>query len=368
MGISSHDSSVALFLPTLTAGGIERCFLNLAEGFLDQDITVDLVVADLRGRFISQIPDGVNVVNLGADRTLKAILPLRNYLNTIEPSVLLSGHTHANIAAILASKTSRAKTKIAVGIHNTLSQKSATGFMSRAVQFLYPHLYKLADEIIAVSEGVKQDLLNNINLDPEVISVIHNPVSINSVVKQSMEKVSHEWLSDESLQVVLGAGRLTKQKDFETLIRAFVDVQKVNKQARLIIAGTGDKKELEDLATDLGVGDKIDLVGYVDNLYAYMRLADIFVLSSQWEGFGIVLVEAMAVGTPVVSTDCPHGPAEILQNGEFGELVPVGDSKQLSDSICNTLSKGQDTKTLESRAADFSAKNIAKTYAETLRV
>jgi len=363
------SSSVALFLPTLTPGGIERCMLNLASGFIQQGVSVDLVVADYRGDFISKIPDEATVVDLGVDRVLKSILPLRKYITNTEPDVLLAGHTHANIAAVIAGKTSMSDTTIAIGIHNThsMSKSASKGLISKVTQLLYPRLYSQADHVIAVSEGAKQDIVQNTTLKPNDVSVIYNPVVTEELYTEAAQSVDHPWLNDDTIDVVLGAGRLAEQKDFETLIRAFEGVAEQKDNARLLIVGSGSKEaQLQTLVSELGLEDRVELVGYVDNLYAYMNAADVFVLSSRWEGFGIVLVEAMAVGTPVVSTDCPHGPSEILSNGEYGELVDVGDTEAMADSIHGVLSNREKGKQITQRASDFTVTNVSKKYQDKL--
>jgi len=362
-------SSIALFLPTLTPGGIERCMLNLASGFIQQGVNVDLIVADYRGDFISKIPDDTAVVDLGVDRVLKSILPLREYLTNTEPDVLLVGHTHANIAAVIAGKMSRTETTVAIGVHNThsLSASTSQNTKSKIKQQLYRQLYVQADQVIAVSNGAKKYTVNHTPLTESDISVIYNPVVTKELYAEASQSVEHRWINDDSIQVILGAGRLVDQKDFETLLRAFGKVIEKNSQARLLIAGAGPKEqELENLQSELGIRDQVELVGYLDNLSAYMNAADLFVLSSESEGFGIVLVEAMAVGTPVVSTDCPHGPSEILKNGEYGQLVDVGDEEAMASSIRYVLSNKYKPKRVEERAKEFTVSKIANKYLNTL--
>jgi len=365
------SSSIALFLPTLTPGGIERCMLNLASGFIQQGVSVDLVVADYRGDFMTKIPDEVTVVDLGVDRVLKSILPLREYLTGVEPDVLLAGHTHANIAAVIAGKTSISDTTIAIGIHNThsLSSSESHDFGSKVKKQLYRRLYSFADHVIAVSEGAKQYVVQHTSLKKSDVAVIYNPVVTDYLFVEADRSVDHRWLNDESLQVILGAGRLVEQKDFETLIRSFEKFSRRNDQARLLIAGEGPKKqELLTLQSELDIDERVELVGYLDNLSAYMNAADVFVLSSKSEGFGIVLVEAMAVGTPVVSTDCPHGPSEILNNGEYGELVDVGNVMEMGNAISRILTGNEECEQIKGRAKIFSVDTIAGNYIQELRL
>jgi len=366
---NQSSASIALFLPTLTPGGIETCMLNLAEGFVQQNITVDLIVADYRGDFITKVPDEVSIIDLEVDRVLKSIIPLRQYLVNSKPNVLLSGHTHANIAAIIAGKMSNTKTTVAIGVHNThsLSTSTSRSIKSKFEKRLYSYMYTYADEIIAVSEGAKQYTVHHTPLTDRDISIIYNPVITDDLYEEITKPVDHRWLSDESLEVVLGAGRLVEQKDFETLLCAFKIVVRDNNQARLLIAGEGPKEnELQQMISNHGINDRVELLGYIDDLCAYMNAADVFVLSSKSEGFGIVLVEALAVGTPVISTDCPHGPNEILENGEYGELVAVGDTDAMADAIKGSLSTKNNPTKIKKRSEEFSVSTISEEYAKVL--
>lgn len=367
----SKQKRIALFLPTLTPGGIERCMLNLAEGFIDRGIEVDLVVADRRGSFEAKVPVGTTIVDLNAGRVLKSIVPLVKSLRERKPDVLLSGHTHANLVAIWSTKLSRTNTEVAIGVHNTLSQSynANRGLKSTLIRHSFPFTYRHADHVIAVSEGVAEDVTELTDLEHEDISVIYNPVVGREFQSAVDEPVSHPWLTDDSIQVVLGAGRLAPQKDFETLIRAFNRTEGENPDARLLIIGSGEKEEeLQHLINQLELERKVELIGYVENLYAVMRAADVFVLSSRWEGFGIVLVEAMAAGTPVVSTDCPTGPDEILDDGRYGKLVPVGDVDTMTNSIREKLNTENDSKEIKNRAKDFSVPVVVDNYIQTLEL
>lgn len=366
-----RNATIALLLPTFTPGGIERCMVNLAEGFADRGVDVELLVVDRRGSFEAKVPDGVPIVDLGADRVRRSVVPLITYLRERTPDVLLSGHAHANLVAVWSGKLSRTDTTVAVGVHNTLSRDAdpVHDVMSVVVDRLLPITYRHADHVIAVSEGVAGDVVRTVGIPREDVSVIHNPV-IGSEFRSAVdEPVSHRWLTDESIEVVLGAGRLAPQKDFGTLVRAFEGVAASNANARLLLVGSGEEREtIRRLIDRLGLQETVEIVDYVENLYAVMRAADVFVLSSRWEGFGIVLVEAMAAGTPVVSTDCPHGPSEILANGRFGRLVAVGDVEALSSAIEETLRSDADSAAVTSRAMEFDVRSVAEEYARLLEI
>jgi glycosyltransferase involved in cell wall biosynthesis len=200
----------------------------------------------------------------------------------------------------------------------------------------------------------------------ERITVIYNPVFTPDLLHKAQEPVDHPWFAPAGLPVILGVGRLAEQKDFFTLIRAFALVRQ-HRPARLIIVGEGpDRPGLEALARELGVADDVSLPGFSTNPYAYMRQADVFVLSSLFEGLPAVLVEALAVGVPIVSTRCPHGPEEILQDGICGPLVPVGDAAAMADAICATLDAPLPAHVLQERARAFALDTIVEQYKKVL--
>jgi glycosyltransferase involved in cell wall biosynthesis len=197
--------------------------------------------------------------------------------------------------------------------------------------------YPWADGIIAVSQGVADDLGQITRLSSDRIQVIYNPIVLPELFTLAQEPVEHPWFKPGEPPVILGVGRLHPQKDFPTLIRAFAEVRKVQ-QARLMILGDGPERQaLTTLVSELGLIEDVAFPGFVQNPYAYMSKAAVFVLSSAWEGLGNVLVEAMAIGTPVVSTNCESGPGEILDGGKYGRLVPVGDSRAIAQAITSVL-------------------------------
>jgi glycosyltransferase involved in cell wall biosynthesis len=227
-------------------------------------------------------------------------------------------------------------------------------------------LYPRVDHIVAVSEGVASDTLAITGLPAERISVIRNPVITKCLLEKSREPVGHPWFNEGGAPVILGAGRLTRQKDFPTLIRAFAHVR-AQRDARLVILGEGRLRgELEKLAAELGLSGCVSLPGYAANPYAYMAKASLFVLSSAWEGSPNVLTEALALGVPVVSTDCPSGPREILQGGRYGALIPVGAHRQLGEAMLATLERPHESSLLREAAAEYNANLSARRYLEVL--
>ena len=358
---------IALFLPSLYGGGAERVMLNLARGFIEKGLQVDLVLARFEGAYLNKVPSQVRVIDLDKSRMIKTIPDLVHYLRHEKPYAMLSAMGHTNVVAILAKRIANSSTKIIVTNHNplTLSSKNANDMRIRTLPLLMRLFYPMADSVIAVSNGVAIDLARNVGLPLNKITVINNPIVTPELIQKAKEPVNHPWFLPGNPPVILGAGRLTKAKDFPTLIQAFALLRK-NHLAKLIILGEGEKrKELTDLCIKLGISRDVDMPGFVDNPYKYMARSSLFVLSSAWEGFGNVLVEAMAVGTPVISTDCPCGPTEILQNGKLGQLVPVGDSFSLQKAMENILSNNA-PKINNNNVNRFTLFHITEQYLEVL--
>jgi len=344
--------------------------VNLARGFTKQGLQVDLVLAKAEGPYLSQVPKEVRVVDLGARRALCSLPGLVRYLRRERPQAMLSTLNHANIIALWAKKLARVPTRLVVREANTVSVEATNADTLKGK--LMPHLirifYPWADAIVANSRGVAEDLMKLTDLPPDKIKVIYNPVVTPELFVKAEEPLDHPWFRPGEPPVILGVGRLTKQKDFPTLIRAFALVRK-ERPARLMILGEGEERpNLEALVRELGLEEDVALPGFVENPYKYMKRAAVFVLSSRWEGFGNVLVEAMALGTPVVATDCPSGPAEILEGGKWGQLVPVGNETSLARAIILALSKPVNAGELRSRAQLFSVDGVVQLYLDLLGV
>ncbi len=339
--MSEKDDKLALFLPSLRGGGAERVVVNLARGFAERGLQVDLVLANAEGPYLSQVPQSVRVVDLKSKRVLYSLPGLVRYLRMERPKALLSAMDHANVVALWAKKLARVPPRVVVSVHNTISiaTKRAKNMRGRMMPLFIRKFYPWADVIVAVSKGVAEDLAEITGLPEERIRVIYNPVITPELFAKAEEPVDHPWFRPGEPAVMLGIGRLTAQKDFPTLIRAFALVRK-QRPARLMILGEGEERpKLEALVREQGLEEDVALPGFVDNPYKYMKRAAVFVLSSCWEGFGNVLVEAMACGTPVVSTDCPSGPREILDGGRWGRLVAVGDVGSMAKAIEETLDR-----------------------------
>lgn len=362
-------SSVALFLTALSGGGAEKIMLYLARGFALQGINVDLVLAKAEGPYLSQIPKEVRLVDLKSRRLLLCLPDLIRYLQQQQPVALLSALEDANVVALCAKRMANVSTRAVVSVHNTLSREAqnATQFKRRISPYMARLFYPWADAIVTVSQGAADDLVR-LGLSREQIKVIYNPVVTPEFFEKVKESVEHPWFLPAQPPVILGVGRLEVQKDFPTLIRAFALV-KQQRPARLMILGEGkDRPLLEALVQELGLEADVALPGFVANPYAYMAKSSTFVLSSLFEGLPTVLIEAMAAGTPVVSTDCESGPAEILANGKYGKLVAVGDVRGLAQAAIETLDALPDSVSLRSRAAEFSLEKAIAQYTHLLNI
>jgi glycosyltransferase involved in cell wall biosynthesis len=337
---------VALFLRYFGGGGADLAMAYLARGFLDKGLKVDFLLSQPGGSHQRKIPSEVRIIDLGGFSNLTTLRGLFHYLRKEKPKVLLSALHFNNEIAVVAKYLAGASTRVVVCEQNTLSKRSQneTQFLKRITPLLAKMTYPGADSIVAVSQGVAQDLANVTGLPLEKFQVIYNPAVTPELLEKAKEPLDHPWFAEGEPPVILGVGKLEAQKDFPTLIRAFAMVRKACK-ARLMILGWGpdaNRIALETLAQELGIQEDVCLAGYVNNPYAYMARSAVFALSSQWEGLPFVLVEAMAVGTPVVATNCESGPSEVLDNGRYGKLVPVGDSQALGKGILEVLSKPPD--------------------------
>ncbi len=314
--------------------------LNLACGLVEKSLKVDLVLSKAWGPHLCKVPPEIQIVDLGASRPLASLPALVRYLKREQPVALLSAMHYANEIAIWAKHLAGVSTRVVVSEHNTFSQAAqhTNKVKKRLLPLFVKHFYPWADNIIAVSQGVAKDLAQVAGLPSERIQSIYNPVVSSELLEKAKIPLEHPWFLPGEPPVILGVGKLEAQKDFPTLIRAFARVRQV-RPSRLVILGWGpERPQLEALIQKLGLESDVALLGYIDNPYAYMARAAVFVLSSAWEGLPTVLIEAMAVGVPVVSTDCKSGPSEILDNGKYGLLKPVGDSNALAEGILNVLS------------------------------
>jgi glycosyltransferase involved in cell wall biosynthesis len=332
---------IAFFLPSVRGGGAQRVIVNLVQGITERGIPVDLVLAAAEGVFLEQLPAAVRLVDLRARRLIRSLGPLTSYLRRERPRYLVSSMSHANLIALWAARLARQSTPVMVTVHNTMSQSTPDqgGLAGRLSSQLLRTFYPWARSVVAVSRGAADDLARTSGLPRERVEVVYNPVITPAMLALARQVPDHPWFAAGQPPVILGVGRLTRQKDFTTLIRAFAEVRR-RRPARLIILGEGEERTgLETLIGELGVAHEVALPGFRDNAMAYMARSALFVLSSAWEGLPTVLIEALATGTRVVSTDCPSGPREILQDGRLGALVPVGDAHAMTAAMSDALDR-----------------------------
>ncbi|MEM6752565.1 MAG: glycosyltransferase [Cyanobacteria bacterium P01_C01_bin.38] len=357
---------IAFFLPSMEGGGAERVVINLLEEMLLQDISLDLVLAAAEGSFLNRVPSEVRIIDLAAGRVVKAVLPLSKYLKKYKPQALISHLAHANVMSVIAKELAHTDTELVLVEHNTLSASKSQLIRAKLVPPLMKLVYPRANHLVGVSQAVSNDLESQLCLNKGTVKTIYNPVVNNNLIAKAQAPLEHSWFTENSPPVFIAVGRLTAQKDFATLIKAFALLRQ-KKLARLIILGEGElRTELEKLIDNLGMSDAVLMPGFVANPYAYMSRSKAFILSSLWEGLPTVLIEAMACGCPVISTDCPSGPKEILEAGKYGELVPMSNVEALYKAMLNVLDLPINNKLLTERAMYFSFERAVSKYLNIL--
>lgn len=359
----------AFFIPYFRDGGVETTTVRLAAQLSQQGHETDLVTFQHDSPYLEDSP--FRVVDLDARRTLTSTPKLVRYLRRERPDVVVSAHHFANIIAVVARAISGSSPELVITerlqIDHVLAESENP--KDRLLPSLMRLTYPQADHIVTVSRDAGDALAKIIGVATDRVDAIYNATLVDEVFEKSEEQPDHPWFEDDSTAVVLGVGRLKPQKDFKSLIRAFGQVRAKGDDVRLVILGEGDQRStLKSLANDLGIADSIDLHGFVDNPYAFMRNADVFVLSSRYEGMPNVLVEAASLGTPVVATDCPSGPRELLNNGEGGELIPVGDIDAMADAITYQLNHPEKARErlngIQDNLAEFRPERTVERYLE----
>lgn len=353
---------VALYVPDLSAGGAERVALNLLEALPAPDLRVTLLVNRLKGPLAADLPPGAEVVSLHASRTLAAFRPLARFLRRERPDCLVAFLSFNNILAVWANLIAGSPTRIVGTVHAPLSFEARThpSLHYRLVPLLYRVTLPMAAAVVAVSRGVGADLCKTICRSIG-FTVIHNPVVTPRLLEMAQREVDHPWFAPGQDPVILGVGRLNDCKNPRLLVEAFARLPAATR-VRLVLIGDGPlRSDLETLIAQRGLAGRAMLLGSDPNPWRYMARARLLVLSSRYEGFGNVLAEAMATGLPVVSVDCPYGPAEILAGGKWGRLVPAA-ADALSAAILAALDEPADADALRTRAAEFSTVLVAERY------
>jgi glycosyltransferase involved in cell wall biosynthesis len=367
---ATTERPIAVFASFSGAGGVERMLINLLHGLVMLGARVDLVLIRAESPHLAQCPESVTQVRLHARHSLLAVPELAHYLRTRRPRALLAAKDRAGRAAVLARALSGVDTRLVVRLGTNLSTAMAERHaIERGLRY-WPirRLYPAIDRIVAVSEGVAEDTARIARIPRARIQVIRNPVITPSLYEAAAGPCPHPWLAPGQPPVIMGAGRFQRQKDFPTLLRAFARVR-AERDCRLMILGEGSgRARLEALIAELGLGADVALPGFQPQLPAYLARAALFVLSSAWEGSPNVLTEALALGVPVVATDCPSGPSEILGGGRHGPLVPVGDVAALTAAMLETLAHPHPASELRAAVAEYEWMHSARAYLEALGV
>ncbi|MDT0619874.1 glycosyltransferase [Salinisphaera sp. P385] len=355
---------IGIVIYSLAGAGAERVSVNLAHEFVAAGHAVDFVLAQGEGELMGEVPpgSGVHVARSGGARAWRAAIA--HYVDTQAPDVLLAMMEGAGVLSLQAARGRSVPVYVVSHIHFSRHCRHASRWKERWLMPLAARWYlRGAAGVIGVSQGVSEDIRRAAGLKREKVHTIYNPILTEDFYRKAAEPVDHPWFEpDRGSLTVVTVGRLTAQKDHDTLLRAISEVNR-QRPVRLVVLGQGERREeLEALARELGIGEIVEFAGFDPNPYRYIAAADVFALSSRWEGFGNVLVEALACGTGVVSTDCPSGPSEVLGEGEYGELVPVGDSSALARSIVAAASRPAETRGLFQHLERFKAARVAQEY------
>lgn len=337
MTMSTEQTKVAFFMPNLNIGGAERAMSLLASAFAAHDIPTDFVLVQAKGELLSNLSKKVCVVNLGASSTYTCLPSLISYLCASKPNAMISALDLTNLLALIARSLVRYPKKLYVRLDSTQSVVKRSYPKKKLEKIFIRAIYPWADRVIAISQSVAEDFIKYTGISSKQISVINNPIITDDIYNKAQQPVRHPWFTPTEPPIILAVGRLVYSKNFSILLKAFAKVRQT-RRVHLVILGEGEQRnKLLAQAAELNIIKDILLPGVQRNPYAYMSHASVFVLSSHYEGMPTVLVEALACGCPVVSTDCPSGPREILDNGKYGYLVPVNDEDALAEAINSAL-------------------------------
>lgn len=364
--MTTHQNLITIYTPILEPYGIGRMLVNHIQELRRRGLNVDILYEKNNFPTLPFTEKDITLVQVAHGGALVNLLQLSSYLRRRRPAVLRVIHKPRAVRqAVTARRLSGVDTRIFVTVHNHLSSRLLQDKSPRRQKRIVNKIQRywpLCDGIIAVSKGVAEDVSKLSGIDSDKIHVVHNPTVTRTLFLKAREDIQESIPGGNKTPFILSVGRLDPQKDYPTLIRAFSLIHD-RVQHNLIILGEGNRRrELERLISELQLDDRVFLPGYHENPYAYMQRASLFVMSSVWEGLPNVLIEALAVGCPVVSTNCPSGPNEILENGRYGSLVPVGDADALATSIFDTLSAPTDDALLRGAVTGYTPEKSLDLY------
>lgn len=374
--LAGGQKTLAYLLHDLDGVGTTVQAFTVCAALADRGYRVDLVVVERSGELAERVPENIDVTELlpaarGAPRRSMALASiaasqmLRDYLQKHQPDTLISGSKAANLMAIAAHRRSSTRGKLILTLTNALYHDSDGWDPSRWVSLmLIRKFYRYADRVITLSRGMTDDLVRSEGLPADLFEIIPPPIDTERIARLAREPVDHPWFRAGEPPVVLNVGRLAAQKGHSVLLRAFAAASR-KQEMRLVVLGNdadGKRAVLEREATELGIADRVDLLDFDPNPYRYMARAGVFALSSLWEGFGIVVAEAMACGCPIVASDCRYGPREILMDGRFGRLVPPKDVSALAAAISDEIADRECMDAVREAAERFSLSRVTARY------
>tara|TARA_B100000886_G_scaffold154819_2_gene105380 strand:- start:63 stop:1202 length:1140 start_codon:yes stop_codon:yes gene_type:complete len=367
--ISKKNHKCSILLPSLGGGGAEKVFAGLYNYLIEEKYNVSLILLDLKGANLLKIKNKLNLVNLKTKRVSKSIPKIIFFLLKNKPKVVLSAMSHTNIALIISCLIYKIISKNEIRI--IVSERAPTNFLfpyeksiyNKLIRFLIKFFYNYAEKIISVSDGVKRDLIKDFRIEKEKIFTIMNPVDLSDKTLTKKLTKPFLWFKD-SVPIGISIGRLSKEKGFDTLLKAIKEVNKFI-EYRHIICGVGKEKEnLIKNLIQLNLEDKVHFADYVEDTNIWIRNSNVFVCTSRWEGCPNVILEALACNIPVISTNCPYGPSELLQKGKWGRLVDVDSVNQISRAIIEVIKfpLNKDLKLKTYLKENFSKETIYKKY------
>ncbi len=393
--VNQSHKHIAILAGSLEGGGAEKALLRLAKAFSNKGCRIDFLIfsKDPRSynlsnnirviavdpsplsvlfKYLIQLPLKTSIIVFIAliykkRKKLRSLPNIINYLTTNSPDVFISSITAHDFIAMWAKYILKGKTQFVIRLANSVEwSKSSKDFLERQYQYLIRHWYPKADKIISVSQGLADEIAELSGVPDSDIHTINNPVDNRRINELASQEINDPWFKDDGPPIIISTARLHPQKDYPTLIKAFW-ILKEKIDARLLILGEGSEHDkIVKMIEAYGLQNYVRLLGYQKNPHAYVARADVFVLSSLWEGFSNSLIEALSCGTKIVSTNCKHGTKEILDSGKYGNIVPVGDPEALAESIYNCLQDKVDTSLLKKQAKNFDISVIANRYLKVI--